>query len=127
MPNSYLMGSFVRRFLLENVIADRNLSRNTQTSYRDAIRLLLRFIIERYSIDPVHLTVEDVNPEVVRNFLAFLEKEHRNESMKKCGAHPPLRTVANPANLRSVKQMDVKREMDAEADHGIGLRRDKGA
>ena len=78
MPNSHLLGSFIRRFLLESVIADRNLSRNTQTSYRDAIRLLLRFIAERYGIDPTHLTVEDVNPEVVRNFLTFLEKEHRN-------------------------------------------------
>jgi site-specific recombinase XerD len=72
------MGSFVRRFLLESMITDRNLSRNTQTSYRDAIRLLLRFIAERYAIEPTHLTVEGVNPEVVRNFLTFLEKEHRN-------------------------------------------------
>jgi len=79
MPNSHFLASFIRRFLLESVIADRNLSRNTQTSYRDAIRLLLRFIAERYGIDPTHLTVEDVNPEVVRrNFLTFLEKEHRN-------------------------------------------------
>lgn len=78
MSNSHLIGSFVRRFLLESVIADRNLSRNTQTSYRDAIRLLLRFIAERYGIDPAHLTVEDVSPEVVRNFLTFLDKEHRN-------------------------------------------------
>jgi site-specific recombinase XerD len=62
------------------VIADRNLSRNTQASYRDAIRLLLRFITERYHIDPTHLTVEDVNAEVVRNFLIYLEKEHNNSA-----------------------------------------------
>jgi site-specific recombinase XerD len=55
MSNPHQIGSFVRRFLLENMIADRNLSRNTQTSYRDAIRLLLRFIAERYGIDPTHL------------------------------------------------------------------------
>jgi len=80
MPNSYLLGSFVRRFLLESIIADRNLSRNTQTSYRDAIRLLLRFIAERYGINPTHLTVEDVHAEVVRNFLTYLEKEHSSSS-----------------------------------------------
>src|SRR6516162_4574251 len=78
MPDSHLLGSFVRRFLLESVIADRNLSRNTQKSYRDAIRLLLRFVAKRYGIDPTHLTVEDVNAEVVRNFLTYLEKEHSN-------------------------------------------------
>ena len=58
MPDSHLLGSFVRRFLLESVIVDRNLSRNTQKSYRDAIRLLLRFIAKRYGINPTHLTVE---------------------------------------------------------------------
>jgi integrase/recombinase XerD len=78
MPNSHLLGSFVRRFLLESVMADRNLSRNTQKSYRDAIRLLLRFIAERYGIAPTHLTVEDVTAEVVRNFLTYLEKKHHN-------------------------------------------------
>lgn len=76
MPDSHPLGTFIRRFLLQSVIADRNLSRNTQKSYRDAIRLLLRFMAERYGIDPTHLTVEDVNAEVVRNFLTSLEKEH---------------------------------------------------
>ncbi|MGA2077408.1 MAG: tyrosine-type recombinase/integrase [Terriglobia bacterium] len=80
MPNSHLLGSFVRRFLLESMIADRNLSRNTQTSYRDAVRLLLRFIAERYGIDHTHLTVEDVNAEVVRNFLTHLEKKRSSSA-----------------------------------------------
>ncbi len=55
MSNSHPLGPFVRRFLLENVVADRNLSLNTQKSYRDAILLLLRFIAERYGIDPTRL------------------------------------------------------------------------
>ena len=75
MPNSHPLGLFVRRFLLENVVAHRNLSLNTQKSYRDAIRLLLRFIAERYGIEPTRLTVEEVNVEVVRNFLTYLEKQ----------------------------------------------------
>ena len=62
------------------MVADRNLSLNTQRSYRDAIRLLLRFIAERYGIDPTRLTVEAVNPEVVRHFLVYLTKE-RGSSM----------------------------------------------
>ena len=75
MPNSHPLGPFVRRFLLESLVADRNLSLHTQKSYRDAIRLQLQFIAERYGIDPTHLTVEDVNAEVVRNFLTYLEKQ----------------------------------------------------
>jgi integrase/recombinase XerD len=75
MPNSHLFGPYVRRFLLEDVINDRNLSLNTQKSYRDSFRLLLGFISEHDGIDPTRLTVEKVNAEVVRRFLAHLEKE----------------------------------------------------
>jgi integrase/recombinase XerD len=71
----HLLGPFIRRFLLEEVVADRNLSRNTQRSYRDAIRLLLGFMAEHHATDPTRLTVEQVTAEVVRAFLAHLEDE----------------------------------------------------
>jgi integrase/recombinase XerD len=35
------LGGRVRRFLLEHLIIERNLSRNTQRSYRDTLRLLI--------------------------------------------------------------------------------------
>ena len=45
MPRpTLLLGSWVRRFLLEHLIAERNLARNTQKSYRDTLALLLPFI-----------------------------------------------------------------------------------
>jgi integrase/recombinase XerD len=75
MPEHHLLGPYVRRFLLEHVVADRNLGRNTQCSYRDAIRLLLRFMTDRHRIDPVDLTVEQVTAEVVRDFLMYLKTQ----------------------------------------------------
>jgi site-specific recombinase XerD len=78
MPEPHLLGPYVRRFLLEHVVAERNLSRNTQRSYRDAIRVFLRFMIDRHRIDPVDLTVEQVTAEVVRDFLTYLKKERYN-------------------------------------------------
>jgi integrase/recombinase XerD len=78
MPEHHLLGSHIRRFLLEHVVADRNLSRNTQRNYRDAIRVLLRFMTDRHRIDPADLTVEHVTPEVVREFLQYLEQERKN-------------------------------------------------
>jgi hypothetical protein len=36
--HSHPFGPFVRRFLLDEVVTDRNLSLNTQHSYRDTIR-----------------------------------------------------------------------------------------
>ena len=47
MSEHHLMGSFVRRFLLEELVADLNLALNTQRSYRDTIRLLFDFVAER--------------------------------------------------------------------------------
>jgi integrase/recombinase XerD len=78
MPEHHLLGSYIRRFLLEHVVADRNLSRNTQRNYRDAIRVLLRFMTERHRIDPADLTVEQVTPEVVREFLQYLVQKRKN-------------------------------------------------
>ena len=78
MSDRHPLGPFVRRFLLEEVVADRNLSLNTQRSYRDAIRLLFRFMAERYSTDPTRVNVEQVTPAVVRCFLVHLEEERGN-------------------------------------------------
>ena len=47
MRDSGLLGSWVRRFLLEHLIGERNLARNTQHSYRDTLRLLLPFAARR--------------------------------------------------------------------------------
>ena len=44
MINRSLIGPWIRRFLLEHLIAERNLARNTQTSYRDTLSLLLPFM-----------------------------------------------------------------------------------
>jgi integrase/recombinase XerD len=78
MAEHHLLGPYIRRFLLEHVVADRNLSRNTQRNYRDAIRVLLRFITARHRIDPADLTVEQVTADVVREFLQYLEQERQN-------------------------------------------------
>jgi integrase/recombinase XerD len=44
MTKTSLLGPWVRRFLLEYLVSDRNLTRNTQRSYRDTLRLLLPFV-----------------------------------------------------------------------------------
>jgi len=75
MKNDPLLGSWIRRFLLEHLVAERNLSRNTQRSYRDTLCLLLpRLALQsRTSVDA--LDVEDLSADAVRNFLAGIEEE----------------------------------------------------
>ncbi len=38
-----LLGPWIRRFLLEHLVGERNLARNTQRSYRDTFCLLAPF------------------------------------------------------------------------------------
>ena len=43
MRDRTLIGPWIRRFLLEHLVSDRNLTHNTQASYRDTLLLLLPF------------------------------------------------------------------------------------
>lgn len=74
----HLIGPFIRRFLLEEMVADRNLTINTQRSYRDSIRLLLRFMADHHATDATRVTVEQLTAAIVRAFLAHLEEQRRN-------------------------------------------------
>jgi len=77
MADTSLIGSWVRRFLLEHLVGERNLARNTQHSYRDALRLLLPFAAARLNKSVDRLLVEDVSADLVRAFLANLEDVRR--------------------------------------------------
>jgi site-specific recombinase XerD len=73
MNDNTLMGPWVRRFLLEHLVSERNLSRNTQASYRDTLTLLLPFASEGSGCAIDRMTVEDLTPAIVRKFLDHVE------------------------------------------------------
>lgn len=75
MRDRNLLGPWVRRFLLEYLVAERNLARNTQVSYRDTLTLLLPFVSRTASAAIDRLSVEDISPDTVRAFLEYLEHE----------------------------------------------------
>jgi site-specific recombinase XerD len=71
------LGPLVRRFLLEHLVGERNLARNTQQSYRDTLRLMLPFMARQARTRIELLTVEDLTAQRVRAFLLELEtKRH---------------------------------------------------
>ena len=73
MTDNALIGPWVRRFLLEYLIGERNLAYNTQRSYRDTLRLILPFAAKRIAKSIDRLDVEDLSAEHVRAFLQELE------------------------------------------------------
>ena len=66
MNDKQLVGPWVRRFLLEHLVAERNLSGNTQASYRDTLTLLLPFASAHVGHAIDRMTVEDLTPSIVR-------------------------------------------------------------
>lgn len=74
------LGPWIRRFLLEHLVKERNLSPNTQRSYRDAIAMLLPFIATQLRKPLDQLLVSDVSGDCVRQFLTHLERT-RNVSV----------------------------------------------
>ena len=70
-----LLGPWIRRFLLEHLISERNLAHNTQASYRDALCLLLPQLAQRARRSVDRLTVEDLTAERLRSFLKELEEQ----------------------------------------------------
>lgn len=75
MRDSSLIGTWIRRFLLEHLITERNLARNTQASYRDTLIILLPFVSKAKQKAVDRLAIDDLSPSLVRSFLQYVEEE----------------------------------------------------
>ena len=75
MRDHSALGPWVRRFLLEYMVAERNLARNTQVSYRDTLTLMLPFVSHEAAVPIERLAVHDVSSDRVRAFLDHIERE----------------------------------------------------
>jgi len=75
MRDSSLLGQWVRRFLMEHIVSERNLARNTQRSYRDTLQLLLPQVARRARKPIDRLDVIDVSADRVRQFLTDVEEK----------------------------------------------------
>ena len=75
MRDPSLLGPWLRRFLMEHMVSERNLARNTQRSYRDTFRLLLPTIARRARKPIDRLAVTDLSADRVRQFLIELEEK----------------------------------------------------
>jgi integrase/recombinase XerD len=134
MRDTSLLGTWVRRFLMEHLVSERNLARNTQQSYRDALRLLLPAIARRARKPVDRLAVIDLSADRLRQFLNELEEKRgcaittRNQRLaavhalaRFIGLHAPelvewcgqVRTVPFKKAPRELISYLEKPEMDA--------------
>ena len=98
MADTSRLGPWVRRFLLEHLIKERNLSRGTQQSYRDTLTLLIPFAARkiRTSIDAMKLT--HISADIVRLFLLHPEQSRgctiSTRNQRQAALHSLARFVA---------------------------------
>jgi integrase/recombinase XerD len=123
MTKSNLLGPWLRRFLLEHLVSERNLAVNTQKSYRDMLTLLLPFATEKCSKSVDRLTIDDLSPSLIRQFLTHLEQQRassiatRNQRLS--SIHSLARFIAEHAAeyiewYTQVRLIPVKRSFQAE-------------
>jgi site-specific recombinase XerD len=96
-----LLGPWVRRYLLEHLVNERNLAHNTQKSYRDTLCLLLPFIARSAGKRIDQLQIEDLSATRVRAFLKDLQ-ETRNCGAATCNQRlAAIHSLSNFIGLRN--------------------------
>ena len=102
MTDPILVGPWVRRFLVEYVIKERNYTSNTQLSYRDTFLLFLPLAAKRCRCPADRLPLARITPKVVREFIQHLQRVRHcspatlNQSWRPCVLGPLLSASTVP-------------------------------
>jgi len=101
MSKATRLGPWVRRFLLEHLVSDRNLARNTQKAYRDTLQQLLPFAVRhsRKAVD--RLDVVDLSAAVIRAFLQMIEQKRHCGPATRNQRLAAIRSLANFIGMHS--------------------------
>jgi integrase/recombinase XerD len=93
--------ALLEAFFLERLMQERQTSSHTIASYRDAFRLLLRFTQRRLRKPPSNLSMSDLTPTLLGEFLDHLERDRHNtarsRNVRLAAIHSFFRYVARQA------------------------------
>ena len=78
MRNNNYLSKYVQLFFEDHLICKRNMSRCTIQSYRDALKLFLKFASEQTKKPVVRLKVTDIKDSIVLDFLSHIENIRGN-------------------------------------------------
>lgn len=120
-------GYWLKRYLQEYMPTIRNLSRNTITSYRDAIRQLLEYIVS-IGISLEDINMEDISGTLVTDFLLHLETSKscsvrtRNQRLSAIHSFAQYVATSDPQYMywfRKLKSIPLKRAVPKEVNGKI--------
>lgn len=78
MSNNVNIGLPIRHFFDEHLVSQRGVSSNTVLSYRDTLKLFLQFAVQQCQKSCTDLTIDDLTPQLVRQFLSHLGSNRKN-------------------------------------------------
>jgi site-specific recombinase XerD len=105
MNDKRALAPWIKRFLLEYLPTDRNFARNTQHSYRDALRLFVIFSSAVLRTKPDELLVEDLSADLVRKFMRHIEEGRKCSVATRNQRLAALRTLAAFIGERSPEHL----------------------
>lgn len=113
MKDTQYLSSWIKRFLLEYLVSTRNLSKNTQLSYRDTFRLMLPFMAKKTKKAIDKLLVDDIGAEAIKAFLTGLETNRdcslstRNQRLAAIHAFAKFVGLNNPEYVEWCRQIQM--------------------
>lgn len=100
------LGSWLRRFLLEHLVHERNLARNTQRSYRDTLAQLVPFVGREAHLSVDRLAISDITADRVRQFLRHIEETRHCSTATRNQRLAALHALARFVGERSPEHLE---------------------
>lgn len=98
-------------FFCQRLLAQRNASPRTITSYRDTFRLLVRHIHEHTRKAPAALTLADLDAPVILGFLDHLERDRHNSIRSRNARLAAVRSFFHYVASREPVQLSLVRRV----------------
>jgi integrase/recombinase XerD len=113
MRDAIFISGWIKRFLVEYLVSTKNLSKNTQLSYRDTFRLALPFAAKKNKKTIDKLLVEEISPAIVKSFLSDLETKRdcsittRNQRLSAIHAFAKFVGLNSPEHVEWCRQVQL--------------------
>jgi site-specific recombinase XerD len=113
MKQKIYLSHYIRLFLIQFLSNERGLSENTILAYRDALKLLLQYCAHYLKIKIDQLPCDQIDDEIVRNFLDYLEQERNCTASTRNARLAALKTFFHYLGLEIPQCLDNSRRISA--------------
>jgi integrase/recombinase XerD len=97
----------LQAFFTDRLMRQRQASSHTLSSYRDTMKLLVRFAAERRKVQPVQLEISDLDSALISAFLDHREHDHGNSVRTRNTRLTAIRSLFRYAALRHPEHAEI--------------------